>query len=261
MLGAIIGDIIGSTYEFEGLKSTTFPLFSPASRFTDDTVLTVAVADCILHDRDYAKTFKEYGQRYPDAGYGGMFLNWLRSADSNPYNSYGNGSAMRVSPTAFAFNTIDDVLLEAERSALPTHNHPEGIKGAQAIASAIFLGRTGKGKNEIREYIEGCFGYDLGRTLDEIRPYYRFDETCQGSVPEAIIAFLESVDYEDAVRKAVSLGGDADTLACMTGGIAEAYYKKLPGHIVRRAKRILDKELRTIVDEFSDRYGLQILKK
>jgi ADP-ribosylglycohydrolase len=256
MLGAIIGDIIGSSYEFEGEKSTTFPLFTPASRFTDDTVLTVAVADSILHDRDYAKTFKEYGRRYPGAGYGGMFLNWLRSADSKPYNSYGNGSAMRVSPTAFAFDTLEDVLREAERSALPTHNHPEGVKGAQAIASAIFLGRTGKAKKDIREYIERCFGYDLGRTLDEIRPHYRFDETCQGSVPEAIIAFLESSDYEDAVRKAVSLGGDADTLACMAGGIAEAYYKKLPGPIILRAKGILDEELRAIVDEFGDRYGL-----
>ena len=184
-----------------------------------------------------------------------MFRNWLESADSKPYNSYGNGSAMRVSPVAYAFDTIDDVLREAERSASPTHNHPEGIKGAQAIASAIFLARTGKEKKEIREYIEGRFEYDLGRTLDEIRPQYRFDETCQGSVPEAIIAFLESTDYEDAIRKAVSLGGDADTLACMAGGIAEAYYKKIPSNIVRRGKNILDKELLAIVDEFSGRFG------
>ncbi|MCX6564050.1 MAG: ADP-ribosylglycohydrolase family protein [Candidatus Aminicenantes bacterium] len=257
MLGAIIGDIVGSPYESEVIKSTKFPLFTSDSRFTDDTVLTVAVADCILHNRDYAKTFKEYGQLYPEAGYGCMFRNWLRSSDSNPYESYGNGSAMRVSPVAFAFDTIDDVLREAERSAVPTHNHHEGVKGAQAIASAIFLAKTGKGKEEIREYIEGRFGYDLSRTLDEIRPSYHFDETCQGSVPEAIIAFLESSDYEDAIRKAISLGGDADTLACMAGGIAEAYYKKIPVHIVRRARQILDKELLAIVDEFTGRYGIK----
>jgi len=256
MLGAIIGDIIGSSYEFKGMKSTEFPLFTAGSKFTDDTVLTVAVADCLLHDREYAKTFKEYGKRYPHAGYGGMFRNWLRSSGSEPYNSYGNGSAMRVSPVAFAFDTIDDVLREAERSAMPTHNHPEGVKGAKAIASAIFLARTGNGKKEIREYTEGRFGYDLGRTLDEILPGYHFDETCQGSVPEAIIAFLEGKDYEDTVRKAISLGGDADTLACMAGGIAEAYYKKIPVHIVRRARKILDKELLAIVDEFNDRFGI-----
>jgi ADP-ribosylglycohydrolase len=255
MLGAIIGDIIGSSYEFEGIKTTDFQLFTSASRFTDDTVMTVAVADCILHDLEYAKTFKEYGRRYPNAGYGGRFGSWLQSPDSKPYNSYGNGSAMRVSPVGFAFDTLDDVLREAERSASTTHNHPEGIKGAQAIASAIFLARTGKGKNEIREFIEKRFGYGLGCTLDEIRPDYRFDETCQGSVPEAIIAFLESNDYEDAIRKAISLGGDADTLACMAGGIAEAFYKKISPNITRRAKKILDKELLAIMDEFIGRFG------
>jgi ADP-ribosylglycohydrolase len=255
MLGAIIGDIIGSSYEFEGIKTTDFRLFTSASRFTDDTVLTVAVADCILHNLDYAKTFKEYGRRYPNAGYGERFGNWLQSPDLKPYNSYGNGSAMRVSPVGFAFDTIDDVLREAGRSASPTHNHPEGIKGAQAIASAIFLARTGKGKNEIRDFIEKRFSYNLGRTLDEIRPDYRFDETCQGSVPEAIIAFLESTDYEDAIRKAVSLGGDADTLACMAGGIAQAFYKKIPLKIIRHAKKILNIELLAIVDEFSGRFG------
>jgi ADP-ribosylglycohydrolase len=255
MLGAIIGDIIGSSYEFEGIKTTDFPLFTSASRFTDDTVLTVSVADCLLHDLDYAKTFKEYGRRYPNAGYGGRFGKWLQSDDLKPYSSLGNGSAMRVSPVGFAFSTIDDVLREAERSALPTHNHPEGIKGAQAIAAAIFLARTGRGKNEIRELIKKRFSYNLNRTLDEIRPDYRFDETCQGSVPEAIIAFLESTDYEDAIRKAVSLGGDADTLACMAGGIAEAYYKKIPPNIVRRAKKILDKELLAIVNEFTGRFS------
>ena len=254
MLGAIIGDIIGSSYEFKEIKSTEFPLFTSASRFTDDTVLTVAVADCLLHGRDFAKTFKEYGQRYPDAGYGEMFGKWLRSSGSEPYNSYGNGSAMRVSPVAFAFDRIDDVLREAERSASPTHNHPEGVKGAQAIASAIFLARTGNGKKEIREYIEGRFGYNLGRSLDEIRPGYHFDETCQGSVPEAIIAFLESVNYEDAVRNAVSLGGDSDTIACITGSIAQAYYGGVPENIEKKVYEILDDRLGGITRKFMNTF-------
>jgi ADP-ribosylglycohydrolase len=238
------------------MKSTDFPLFSPESIFTDDTVLTVAVADRILHGKDYAATLKEYGRRYPNAGYGGMFYQWLYEPGSAPYKSYGNGSAMRVSPVGFAFNTIEEVLTEAQRSAEVTHNHPEGIKGAQAIASAIFLARTGKEKKEIAGYIEGQFGYNLRQTLDEIRPSYHFDETCQGSVPQAIIAFLESTDYEDAVRKAVSLGGDSDTLACMAGGIAQAYYGRIADCIVREVRQILDEDLLTIVDEFNNRYGL-----
>jgi ADP-ribosylglycohydrolase len=256
MFGAIAGDIIGSVYESGWMKLTNFPLFPPGARFTDDTVLTVAVADCILNNKDYAETLKEYGRRYPDAGYGGTFYRWLCRSDSAPYNSYGNGSAMRVSPVGFAFDTIDEVLREAQRSAEVTHNHPEGIKGAQAIASAIFLARMGKEKKEIARYIEGLFGYSLRQTLDEIRPSYHFDETCQGSVPQAVIAFLESMDYEDAVRKAVSLGGDSDTLACIAGGIAQAYYKKIPNYIVSEVRQILDKDLLAIVDEFDNQYGL-----
>jgi len=219
-------------------------------------VLTVAVADRILHGKDYAATLKEYGRRYPNAGYGGMFYQWLYKPGSAPYKSYGNGSAMRVSPVGFAFNTIEEVLTEAQRSAEVTHNHPEGIKGAQAIASAIFLTRTGKEKKEIAGYIEGQFSYNLRQTLDEIRPGYHFDETCQGSVPQAIIAFLESMDYEDAIRKAVSLGGDSDTLACMAGGIAQAYYGRIADCIVREVRQILDEDLLAIVDEFNNRYGL-----
>lgn len=255
MLGAIIGDIIGSSYEFKGIKTADFPLSTSRSRFTDDTVMTVAVADCILNVKVYAATFKEYGRRYPDAGYGGMFYDWLFSDKSEPYNSYGNGSAMRVSPIGFAFKTLEEVLREAERSAIPTHNHPEGIKGAQAIASAIFLARTGKSKNDIRDFAEENFGYNLDRTLEEIRPNYHFDETCQGSVSEAIIAFLESTDYEDAIRKAISLGGDADTLACMAGGIAEAFYKEISPTIILQARKILDKELLAIIDEFAARFS------
>ncbi len=257
MIGAIAGDIVGSAYEFQGTKRTDFELFTPLSRFTDDTVLTVAVADCILNGKEYAATFKEYGRLYPRAGYGGMFLNWLRSGSNAPYNSYGNGSAMRVSPVGFAFSTLDAVLQEAERSAAVTHNHPEGIKGARAIAAAIFLARSGESKARIQGYIEESFGYRLHHTLAEIRPSYRFDESCQGSVPQAIIAFLESADYEDAIRKAVSLGGDSDTLACMAGGIAQAYYGLVPDYIVVEVEKRLDRDLLRITELFDQKFGLR----
>jgi len=254
MFGAIAGDIIGSSYEWRPTKSLDFELFTPQSTPTDDTVLTIAVADCILHGKEYAVTFREYGRRYPHAGYGGMFLSWLSSDSLEPYNSFGNGSAMRVSPVGFAFSSLEMVLREAEKSAAVTHNHPEGIKGAKAIAASIFLAKSGQGKEQIREYVEESFGYNLRQTLDEIRPRYRFDETCQGSVPQAIIAFLESRDYEDAIRKAVSLGGDSDTLACMAGGIAQAYYKKIPNCIAERVREFLDEDLLTIVDEFTIKF-------
>lgn len=256
MLGAIAGDIIGSSYEWRPTKSLDFELFTPQSTPTDDTILTIAVADCILHGKEYAVTFKEYGRRYPHAGYGGMFLRWLSSDSLEPYNSFGNGSSMRVSSVGFAFSSLDIVLREAEKSAAVTHNHPEGIKGAQAIAASIFLAKSGQSKEQIREYVMESFSYNLNQTLDEIRPWYRFDETCQGSVPQAIIAFLESNDYEDAIRKAVSLGGDSDTLACMAGGIAHAYYKFILEYIVKKARGFLDKDLLAVVDEFSERYRL-----
>ncbi|MCR4394493.1 MAG: ADP-ribosylglycohydrolase family protein [Dehalococcoidales bacterium] len=256
MFGAIAGDVIGSSYEFNHTKSYTFELFTPQSSITDDTVLTVAVADCLLHGKDYATTFKEYGNRFPYAGYGGMFARWLGSDDSRPYYSFGNGSAMRVSPVGFAFSSLEQVLQEAEKSAAVTHNHPEGIKGAQAIAASIFLAKSGSSKEEIRQYIENTFNYDLRQTLAEIRPHYYFNETCQGSVPQAIIAFLESTDYEDAIRKAVSLGGDSDTLACMTGGIAQAFYKDIPVHIIKRVRALVPDSLLEIIDEFNLKYGL-----
>jgi len=220
VIGAIAGDIIGSVFEYYPIKSTDFPLFSAHSTYTDDTVLTVAIADCILNGKEYAPTIKEYGRSYPYAGYGGMFLQWLASDKYDPYNSYGNGSAMRVSPVGFAYSTLDEVLEQAEKSAAVTHNHPEGIKGAQAVASSIFLARKGKNKSDIREYIEATFNYNIHQRLDDIRPHYQFNGTCQGSVPQSIIAFLESNDYEDAVRKSISLGGDSDTMACITGGIS-----------------------------------------
>lgn len=257
MIGAIAGDIIGSAYEVYSTKSTDFKLFTSQSTPTDDTVLTIAVADCILNGKEYAKTFKEYGQEYPHAGYGGMFIEWLDSDSDAPYNSFGNGSAMRVSPIGFAFANLEEVLREAETSAAVTHNHPEGIKGAQAIAAAIYLARTGESKERIKEYIEGNFMYDLNHTLEEIRPHYDFDETCQGSVPESIIAFLESTDYEDAVRKAISLGGDSDTQACIAGGIAQAFYKKIPRHIIKQVREILNNDLLAVVDEFNEKYNLK----
>lgn len=257
MIGAIAGDVIGSAFEWRNIKSKKFELFSRRSAFTDDTVLTVAVADCILSGNDYATTFREYGQRYPNAGYGSMFAQWLFSENMSPYNSFGNGSAMRVSPVGFALDNLEDVLNEAKKSAEVTHNHPEGIKGAQAIAATILLSRQGADKKDLRSYISNTFGYDLTQTLDVIRPNYRFDETCQGSVPQAIIAFLESTDYEDTIRNAISLGGDSDTIACMAGGIAQAYYKIIPDHIVEPVRGLLEPALIRILDSFQERYMLQ----
>lgn len=256
MLGAIAGDVIGSVYEFDNRLEYDFDLFTPLSGFTDDTVLTIAVADCLLHGGEYAATFKEYGRRYPNRGYGNRFSRWLESSSAAPYNSYGNGSAMRVSPIGFAFNTLDATLTAAAQSASVTHNHPEGIKGAQAVAAAIFLARRGREKCYVRDFMAEAFGYQLDKTLDEIRPGYNFDETCQGSVPQAITAFLESHDFEDAIRKAISLGGDSDTIACITGGIAQAFYGSVPGLIAGEIRRRLDPALISIVDEFNRTYRL-----
>jgi ADP-ribosylglycohydrolase len=228
MLGAIAGDIIGSVYEARPIKTTRFPLFHPLCRFTDDTVLTVALADSLMHGHTYVDQLKRYYRAYPRAGYGGSFHQWAQSERSDPYNSWGNGSAMRVSPVGFAFGSMDEVLEHAKRSAEVTHDHPEGIKGAQAVASAVFLARNKQTKEQIKNYIETTFGYDLDRTLDEIRPRYEFQVSCQKSVPQAIRAFLESDDFENAVRLAISLGGDSDTLACMAGGIAQAFYGGAP---------------------------------
>jgi ADP-ribosylglycohydrolase len=257
MLGAIAGDIIGSVYEAHPIKVADFPLFQPYSTFTDDTVLTVATAYSILEKVDYAKAFKLFGQKYPHAGYGASFYQWIFSPSSKPYNSWGNGSAMRVSPVGFAFDTIDDVLEEAGKSAAVTHNHPEGINGAQATAMAVFLARKGANKEYIKRELGKRFAYNLDRTLDEIRPEYHFDVSCQGSVPESIIAFLESSDFEDAVRQAVSLGGDSDTMACIAGGIAHAYYKEIGSDIIAHVREKLPGEFLLIIDEFNKRYGLE----
>lgn len=255
MLGAIAGDIIGSVYETQALKTPFFPLFDRHSRPTDDTVLTVALADSILHGADYVDKLKEYFRRYPHAGYGGTFRRWALSLSRSPYNSWGNGSAMRVSPVGHAYDSLEEVLAQAKKSADVTHNHPEGVKGAQATAAAVFLARSGEGKAAIKEYVADTFGYDLGRALDDIRPHYCFDVSCQGSVPESILAFLESTDYEDAVRKAISLGGDSDTMACIAGGIAEAFYGGVPEEIGREALARLDPHLRGVVEAFRQRYN------
>ena len=252
MIGAIAGDMIGSRYEAHPIKHKDFDLL--VSAFTDDTVLTVAVADAILTGADVADTIKSYARKYHSLPYGGSFRRWMWSWENNPYNSFGNGSAMRVSPVGFAFDTVDVVMSEAKRSAEVTHNHPEGIKGAQATALAILMARQGEAKEEIRKQIEDRFAYDLRRTVDDIRPIYRFDVSCQGSVPESIIAFLDADDYVTTIKNAISLGGDADTMACIAGGIAQAYYKKVPTHIVAEVRNKLPQDLLTVVDQFNEKY-------
>ena len=249
MLGAIIGDIVGSVYEWNNIKTKDFPLFGDKCTFTDDTVMTIAVAAALLHGgthKAFASAMKEYGRMYPSAGYGGMFRRWIKTKDWKPYNSFGNGSAMRVSPVGLFFDTLEETETYAETSAAVTHNHPEGIKGAQATAAAIFLARQGKSKDEIKSYIEKRFLYDLSRSLDEIRPDYEFNETCQETVPQAITAFLESSDFEDAIRNAISLGGDSDTMAAITGSIAEAAYG-IPVDIEAKALSMLPQPLLQIV--------------
>ena len=247
MLGAIAGDIIGSVFEWQGIKTKEFNLFCSDSRFTDDSVLTLATADAIMGDGDYRAQYQRWGRAFPNAGYGESFAKWIFSALGASYYSYGNGSAMRVSPVGFAFDTETEVLAEAKRSAEVTHNHPEGIKGAQATALAIFMAKNGNDKPSIKAEISERFEYDLDRTLDDIRLRYCFDVTCQGSVPESIIAFLESESYEDAVRNAISLGGDADTQACITGSIAEAFYGS-----ASISKEITDEVLSRLIPEMRD---------
>ncbi len=211
--------------------------------------------DVLLNQKDYRDTYQVYGKKDPHRGYGGNFIQWIFILDAEPYDSWGNGSAMRVSPVGYFFETLEEVILEARKSAEVSHNHPEGFKGAQATASAVFLARTGSTKQEIKDYIEGTFGYDLSRKLDDIRPDYQFDVSCQGSVPEAIIAFLESKDFESAIRLAISIGGDSDTIACITGGIAEAFYGEIPDEIVRKVKNILPDEFVDVIEQFTTLVG------
>ena len=253
MLGAIAGDVIGSVYEWNNLKTADFqPLFQRFSHPTDDTVLTCAVAEWLLRGAgdDLPDRLKLWFRQFPQAGYGPRFAKWAMASTRSPYDSWGNGSAMRVSPVGFAFATLEDTLHQASRSAEVTHNHPDGIKGAEATAACIFLARSGHSKDEIRRLVADRFRYNLSRTLDEIRPTYYFDVSCQGSVPEAIIAFLESTDWEDAVRKAVSLGGDSDTIACVTGDIAAAFYGGVPRLLRNEVRNRLAPSMRVILDEF-----------
>lgn len=255
MIGAICGDVIGSVHEGAGTKTKEFPLFVPGCRFTDDTVLTVAVAARFLEDGDYVDLFHRFCGLYPRAGYGETFARWAQERRRDPYHSWGNGAAMRVSPVGVACDSLDEVLAEARRSAEVTHDHPEGIRGAQAVAAAVFLARTGAGKEQIRQELEQRFGYALGGRLDDLRPGYGFEVSCQASVPPSILAFLESAGYEDAVRGAISLGGDADTMAAIAGAVAEAFYGGVPEPIRTLALDRLDPPLRLVVDEFTARFG------
>ena len=254
MLGAIAGDIIGSVYENEPVKKKNFELYQSGSRFTDDTVLTVAIADSLLSGKSYAASMKQWGRKFPNAGYGQSFYQWLMSRCSVAYDSFGNGSAMRVSPVGWAYDTLEKTLEEAGRSAGPTHNHPEGIKGAQAVAGCVFLCRRQKSKQEIKAWVEEFAGYDLNRSTAGIRPDYKFEVSCQASVPEAIICFLESEDFEDAVRLAVSLGGDADTQACISGALAHAFYRKIPEKIMEETEKRLPDAMKAILSDFTKKY-------
>jgi ADP-ribosylglycohydrolase len=255
ILGAITGDVIGSVYEFENVKTVHFDLFTEYTTFTDDSVLTFATMDSLLNGIPYKDAYLKWGRIYPDADYGGIFLRWLKSDNPKPYGSWGNGSAMRVSPIGWAFDTLEETLNQAKLSAEVTHNHPEGIKGAQATAAAVFLARQNTSKKDIKDYIIKTFGYDLNRTIAQILPTYQFDVSCQGSVPEAIIAFLESADYESAIRLAIALGGDSDTIACITGGIAEAFYKEIPEDIVKNVIELLPDSFIKLLEQFSLKYN------
>lgn len=262
MYGAILGDIIGSPFEFDrGDKTKDFKLFSRRSHFTDDSVMTLAVCEALLKVGQDAtvkeiedaviSSMQSWGRRYPHKGYGGYFRRWLTACHPESYNSFGNGSAMRVSAAGWLYDSLENTRTVAKATANVTHNHPEGIKGAEATASAIFMARNGSSKEEIKKYIENEFHYDLNRTLDEIRPSYHMDETCQKTVPEAIIAFLEAKDFEDAIRNAVSLGGDTDTLGAITGSIAEAYYG-IPEWLMTECRKRINKDMRVVLDDFND---------
>ena len=247
LIGAICGDIIGSWYEFCSTKRLDFDLFTDQSRFTDDTVCSIAVADALMNGNDFVGKLKYWCRKYPKAGYGGNFNWWFRQDNPRPYNSWGNGSAMRVSAVGALAKSTEETLALAEKSAIVSHTHPQAIKGAQATALAIYLALNGSSKKEIKAQIENRFGYDLNRKYADIQPRYTFDVSCQGSVPEAIIAFLESYDYESAVRLAVAYGGDADTQAAITGGIAAAYYGKIPDYILKECLNRLPLDIKEII--------------
>lgn len=273
MLGAIIGDTVGSIYEFNNIKTKEFTLFGDGVEFTDDSILTIATASWILNGGNVAHYYAQYAQEYPHpmGGYGGRFTAWAitasRTGKVEPYNSCGNGSAMRVSPVGWAFNTEKDILEKAQQSAECTHNHPEGIKGAQSTALAIFMARQGKSKQEIKGTIEKKFGYDLSMPVEEIRQRYSWQgidgsgngELCQDSVPQAITCAIEAEDFEDAIRNAVSIGGDSDTIGCIAGGIAEAIYG-IPAEIYEKGISYLPEQLKNIVVAFEEKFGRRVLE-
>ncbi len=260
MLGAVIGDIVGSRFEWNNHKSKYFELFTKECSFTDDTVMSLAIAKAIMKSKEYYSDLSEkaveymqgVGRHYLNCGYGGMFRRWMHTNDPEPYNSFGNGAAMRVSACGFAAKTLEEAMLLSEKVTAVTHNHPEGIKGAEATAVAIYLARTGKSIAEIREYINKNY-YPMDFTLDSIRDSYKFNETCQGTVPQAMMAFFESTSFEDAIRNAISIGGDSDTIGAITGGIAEAYYG-IPEEIRKEAVKFLDKRLLKIVIDFESTF-------
>ena len=252
MLGAISGDVIGSVYEHWPVKEKDFPLFHHECGFTDDTVLTGAIADALLEGESYASAMQRWARRFPTRGYGIRFAQWFMAASPEPYNSFGNGSAMRVSPVAWWFDDESRVLAEAERTAACTHDHPEGIRGARAVALAVYLARQGEGMEAIRERVTGESGYDLETPLGVIRPQYSFDVTCQGSVPQAIRAFLEADSVEDAIRNAISLGGDADTQAAIAGSIAEAAWG-VPEDLAKTVLKKLPDDMKAVIDAFRQR--------
>lgn len=250
LLGAVCGDMVGAPYEFKNTKNYDFKLFPPRSRFTDDTVCTIGVADALLSDRPFSESVREWCRKYIEAGYGGLFRRWITSDSMEPYNSWGNGSAMRVSAVGAYARSLDEALELAKQSAEFTHNHPEGIKGAQAVAAAIHYALTGHSKEDIKRMVEERFGYDLSRKYDDIQPDYRFEVSCQKSVPESIICFLESHDYESAIRKAVAMGGDADTMGAITGGIAAAFYGEIPDYILVPALKLLPDDMKEVINRF-----------
>ncbi|MBO7703757.1 MAG: ADP-ribosylglycohydrolase family protein [Solobacterium sp.] len=263
MIGAVLGDMIGSVYEFDrGDKTKEFPLFRADSAFTDDSVMTIAVGEALLEagahpdpedvKKRVIQSMKSWGRRYPHAGYGGMFRQWLFGPVQKPYNSFGNGSAMRTSSAGWLYDTMEETRTIAKAVSEVTHNHPEGIKGAESVSAAIYLARHGASKEEIRDYVIREFGYDLSRTCDEIRPGYHHVETCQETVPEAFTAFFEGEDFEDVIRTAVSLGGDADTLTCIAGSIAEAYYG-VPDELQTECRKRLPEDMKKVLKEFQDR--------
>lgn len=259
MIGTLCGDYIGSVYEWHNHKSKQFELFSRDCRFTDDSVMTIATMDALLNDLDFGLCYRKWYRKYPDAGYGGSFRAWAADDDSLPYNSWGNGSAMRVSPVGCFYDSLEQVLAKALESAAVSHNHPEGIKGAQATAACVYWALHGESQASIRRLVAQSFGYDLNFSLDGIRETYQFDVSCQGSVPQAIVAFLESSDYEDAVRNAISIGGDSDTIAAIAGGIAEAFYKVIPHYIKKTVMSSLPDEFREVIALFYARCGWEYI--